>query len=125
MNKHLGNHVQKLGFQIGIGKLIVLGRLEKKKKNRDHQSVDASVHCDPVIDVETGNSSHVYPLWKVLVKGLQNISYEEIVVCRGTITEEWVYHGLYCIMFFINACVLGKEINTLFITILFNTNKYS
>lgn len=32
MNKHLGNHVQELGFHIGIGKLIVLGRLEKKKK---------------------------------------------------------------------------------------------
>lgn len=53
------------------------------------------------------------------------MSYDEVVICRGTFTEEWVYLVLYCIMFFINACVLGKEINTLFITILFNTNKYS
>lgn len=59
MNKHLGNHVQELGFHIGIGKLIVLGRLEKKKeeKQRDHQSVDASVHCDPVVDVKPCISS--------------------------------------------------------------------
>ena len=63
MNKHLGNHVQELGFQIGIGKLIVLGRLEKEEeKQRDRQSVDASVHCDPVVDVETENTSHVHPL---------------------------------------------------------------
>lgn len=33
MNKHLGNHIQELGFQIGIGRLIVLGRLGEKKKS--------------------------------------------------------------------------------------------
>lgn len=53
------------------------------------------------------------------------MSYEEVVISRGTFTEEWLYLGLYCIIFFINACVFGKVINTLFITILFIANKYS